>query len=123
MANEEVEVLGSLRRKTQDILIENEAGQKVRYQLREMDGLGRDAYEKLVETRTIRDPQGNARGVRDSSGLRGALLEKCLYDEVDHPIMRETIQKWPATLVHALFERALALNGLDQESAKDLGNA
>lgn len=77
------------------------------YVLKEMDGVQREAFRKMVEDNTIIE-EGKPAGVKDQLALKMELLGKCLT-----PGPSST---WPGQVLEALFKAAQEMNGLTKES-------
>ena len=107
----------SLKRKTQSILLENEAGDEVACELREMTASQRDAYLQKLQTRMERSADGTPVGVSNFQGLQAELISSCLF-RGGELVLSQEIQEWPAKLVTDLYKEAQVLNGLDKVGAE-----
>lgn len=85
------------------------------YELREMSAANRDAYLDGLKDRVQIDGNGKF-NVTKFEGMHADLLSRCLVSKPDNAaVKKETIQKWPARVVTALYEEAQKLNGLNQD--------
>lgn len=99
-------------------------GQVTDYILRELDGEGRDAYLNNLGSRMRHNPKdGTPQGVKNFTGLQSSLVSKCLFTkEGDKPVPETEVQKFPASVQSALFERAKEISGLDDDAEEEAGN-
>lgn len=95
----------------------------VDYVLIELDGKERDRYLQDVGKRIRTNREGNAAGVKNFDGMQAFLVSLSLKKEAgggdreDVPVT--TIQKWPAKVVSALFDKARELSALGKEEGED----
>jgi hypothetical protein len=93
------------------------------YTLRELDGLGRDAYLSEMLKRVVIKEDGKIDPPRDVSGLSILLLSLTLHDPDGKPVPAEVIGKWPSPTVEALHQASQKLSVLSMTEATQLGNA
>lgn len=92
------------------------------YVLIELDGRDRDKYLNSLGSRVKTAPNGKSAGIKNFDGLQATLivmsLRKIEGDE-RNPVKLETIQKWPARVVTALFNAARDLSALNEDDEDD----
>lgn len=89
------------------------------YTLKELDGVMRDAYLTDMASRMGQDKQGRPTGLKNFNGLQAALLGRCLYNSEDKLVDKNTINRWPASVVAGLFEQAQELSALGKEPGEE----
>lgn len=94
------------------------------YVLREMTGAGRDKYLDQTGARMRYDAEGKAVGFKSYEGMQADLLVHCLFRGDGTNVGREELQKFPASVLGALFAEAQKLNGLEArvEAEAEAGN-
>lgn len=93
------------------------------YTLRELDGQERDRFLDDFGNR-VKYSGTEVQGLNKYEGLQAGLLALCLRDERKELVKVEVIQKYPASVLSALFKAAQTLSKLtmtDKELA-DLKN-
>lgn len=101
----------STKIKFRTVEIENETGEPVKYELREMRAAVRDKYMDRLSKRLILDPKGNVIGIKSYEGMQSDLLIHCLFPETGNtPVEKSVFDKWPTSTVTALFGAAQELN-------------
>jgi hypothetical protein len=91
--------------------------------LRELDGLERDKYLNNLRSRTsIKD----GTRVNNFTGLQSSLLSRCVYrtnsDGEEELVPAKEIEGWPATTQSKLYEAAMELSGLKDDSEDEAKN-
>ena len=116
----------SLALETVDVELESpETGEVTNYILREMDGAARDSYLSFIGKRMKSNEAGDAT-VTNFDGLQANMLHSCLFrindDGKEVRVPTGTIQKFPSRVIGALFEKAKAISGMDDEAEEEAGN-
>lgn len=90
------------------------------YQLRELTGQTRDTYLDKNAGRLKMDG-GKVVGLKTYDGIQSDLLSLCLHDPTGKLVPKEEIQRWPASVVTALFDEARRISKLaaDEEKKKE----
>jgi len=91
--------------------------------LKELDGVGRDAYLNDVGHRVRIDKDGKAAGVKNFKGMQAALLTMSLRKVVggkEQAVSLDEIQSWPAKVISKLFDAAKELSDLGKEQDEPL---
>jgi hypothetical protein len=95
------------------VVIEDEKGDKVEYELREMKAADRDTYLTQFAGRCRVNDAGEVTSLVKFDGMQAELLRRTLYKKEDStPVSIAEVQKWPATAVTQLFVAAQELNKL-----------
>lgn len=93
------------------------------YELRELDGKGRDKYLQLTGKRMKYDDAGKPKSVASFEGMQAELLQFVLFDKAtDKALTVEEIQNFPAKTQTTLFEKAQEINGLGDDAKAESGN-
>jgi len=112
----------SLKRKEEEVEIEDENGTIKHYFLREMLGEQRDKFLNVVAGRFKYGEDGKAKG-RDFTGQYSDLLGFCLYDSVTKTLVPpKVIQTWPASVQKALHRAAEKINGFNEDAEEAAKN-
>lgn len=116
----------SLALETIDVELESpETGDVTKYILREMDGSARDSYLSFIGKRMKANESGDST-VTNFDGLQANMLHSCLFrindDGKEVTVPTGTIQKFPSRVIGALFEKAKAISGMDDEAEEEAGN-
>lgn len=110
-----------LTRASLPVEIECEDGSKRTYKLVEMTAHERDKH--LDETKSrLKMEGGEVVGITRFDKMEGELVSRCLRDENDKQVPIEEIQKWPSTVVHALYKDAQDLNHLNEKKKESEKN-
>jgi len=107
-----------LDRKTVSLEMEIEGVPKS-YTLKELTGLDRDKYMEFLNNKST--GKGMDRWVKDPVNIQAKLISMCLYDEMDKPVQITAIQKYPSSVVQALYMECEDISGLavdEKELAK-----
>lgn len=92
-----------------------------KYHIREMDGNERDRYMNRVTRRSKKARANRGRDAFDFEGVQAELLSICLFEDgSDKPVNADMLQKWPASLLQALFDKAQELNGLTEDANEEV---
>ena len=93
------------------------------YELREMTAASRDRYLDLLGNRLRVDSDGKPIGVKKFEGMQSELLALCLWDrEQNRYVSKDDLQKWPSSVVSAIYAEAQAMHRLptaEEEAAKN----
>lgn len=105
------------------LMLPNESGvkEKTPFMLREMNGLGRDAYLTAISNRA-KYVKGQAQGVKDFKGIHADLLTRTMVDLRTNRLVTEEFlnQHVPSSVDAKLFKKAKELCGLgDEEEEKE----
>lgn len=101
----------SLKLKKIDVEMDTERGQEV-WTLRQLDGLGRDAYVALLDSKVEKDVDGKPTRVLDQSGIQSGLLCQCLCKPDGSLATKDEVDRFPADAQVVLFLAAKQLSGL-----------
>lgn len=114
----------SLKVKTIPVVLEGPDGIERNYELRDLNGEGRDIFTSTLHSRAVKDANGKTtRELRDPRGLQQLLLTKSMFDsKTNKNVTEEAINSWPGTVVEELFKVSMELSGLTEQAAEDLGN-
>lgn len=103
------------------VVLTNENGEDVTFTLREFNDEQRDEYLDFMKQAGI---TGDISQVQSFSGLQSTMVSKCLYDSDGKLVKQSVIKKdFPASVVTALFMKALEINGLTAEALEEAKNA
>uniref|UniRef100_A0A6M3K615 Tail assembly chaperone n=1 Tax=viral metagenome TaxID=1070528 RepID=A0A6M3K615_9ZZZZ len=101
--------------------IANANGGVDHYILREMLAGPRDEYLSKMSDR-VKYVDGKALGLKTFDGFQASLLAKCLWTceegEEEKRVSLNQIQTFPARVVTALYDKAVEISGLDEDSVK-----
>ena len=109
----------TLKRASTPVEIETKDGQIKTILVREMSGGERSIYLSEM-TRMVRiDPElGKMSSLRNTRGIQGILLSKCLVNAADNSHIPPTeYEEYPGNLYQFLFDTARHINGLTKESS------
>lgn len=115
----------STKLKIVPIVIEDENGVPQDYVLRELNGDERDTYTADMGRRTTMQ-NGKPTGLSDYKNLYSGLVALSLR-MVDSSgnyrgVKQDVIQKWPSTVITALFRKVKEISGLDDDAEDDAKN-
>lgn len=105
----------SLRRKQEEIEIEDLDGQASTYYLRELSGAARDKYLNRMKDRMKFDDKGKPCGIKSFDGLQSSLLQETLYDSENKLVERKVLDQFPASVLDALYTKSQELSALDEK--------
>ena len=108
----------SLKRKSVDIVLENEQGKEEVYILREISGEEREKYLTSMASSMRFNEDGKPVGIDSFVGLHTSLLAMALVRQDGSPVTATFIKSFPASVQIALFKKAKELSGL-VDSAKE----
>lgn len=109
----------SLKKASQEVILEGADGQEIKARLMELSGGERDSYLQDMSAFMKYDAAGKPAGLSSFEGLQAALLSKCLEREDGTKFTKEEVQAFPATVQSALFDAAQKLNALDNENEEE----
>jgi hypothetical protein len=101
-----------------------ETGEVSKYILREMNGSARDKYLGFIGAKMNTSKDGDIQ-MTDYEGLQANLLSRSLFKIVDgkkESVLYKTIQEFPAKVQTALFNKAKAISGMDDDAEETAGN-
>jgi hypothetical protein len=113
----ESELKFSLKRKERPVVLELD-GVETPYSLKELDGVGREAYFEYMDEQSVRDEQGKTSGFKSGTNLRIKLVSLCLYSADGSPVSVAVVGSFPGTVLKELDKVASELNGFGSESVK-----
>lgn len=112
-----------LKIKAQPVVLENEKGETLKYELRELKAAARDKYVDNLSGRLLTDKGGNVIGIKKYEGMQGDLLIICMWTAPDEGepklVDRATLATWPGNVVKGLFEAAQVLNQFRKPDEKN----
>lgn len=111
----------SLVLKEVEVVLSTSEGDK-KYILRELSGEVRDKYLASMADRMKYDDKGKPSGVKNFHGLQASLLSLCLINEEGKTVSVMDLQKFPASVQSALFEKANELSALNKEGQEEAKN-
>lgn len=89
------------------------------FSIRQLLAKERDAF--MQEFRKRMEFQGETPIMKQFIGVQSDLLKRCLYETgKDKPMTEKEIQDMPAKVVQTIYEAAQELNGLTEESDKEM---
>jgi len=101
-------------------------GDGKKYVLRELSGTQRDKYLNNLGGRVRTNADGKVTGMKNFDGLQANLLIRCLFEvqaEGKEVALKEAeIQKFPAKVQTALFNKAKTMSGMDDDAEDTAGN-
>jgi hypothetical protein len=104
-----------LKTKAWPVTLENEKGEELKYEIRELKSAKRDKYVDQLTSRLITDKSGNVIGMKKYEGMQAELLIICMWSipEEGEPklVDKATLDGWPGTTVQDLFRAAQVVNG------------
>lgn len=112
----------SLKRKTEEITIEDDNGVEVTYTVRELSGAERDKFLSAMSAKLRYNDKGEAVGMKNYDGVESHLVALALMDSEGKPVPQNTIKDFPASTQKGIFEIAQRLSGLDKDSAEAAKN-
>lgn len=113
------ELTFSVKSKSRPVVIEDDPTGVIKYELREMKASIRDKYMDRLSKRLALDAKGNVIGIKSYEGMQIDLLTQCMFTESGNAVDRVTLEKWPASIVGALFTAAQELNLFRAPSARN----
>lgn len=102
-----------LKLKELPVIIETANGDEVTYTLRELDGMGRDAWMQHLHNKgQLPGVAGTEKKEKDFLKVQCRLVSLSLLDHERKPVAENIIQTWPHETVAFLFEEAQYLSKL-----------
>ena len=106
----------SLRIASVPLTLTKEDGTEEEFELREMLADARDRHMDGLSLRVNIGPDGKPQGIKKFEGLQADLVCSCCYRKKDgKPVTRAEVQKWPASVMSAVYKAAQELNHLSEE--------
>lgn len=90
-----------------------------KYELRELDGIGRDKHLADSAARSNYDGEGKFVSLKSGENMRAYLVHLSLFDESGKNVPVSEIQSWPSRVSEALHARAVELSGLNAKTATE----
>lgn len=90
-----------------------------RFYLKEMTGDLSGNYNNAQMALVERDKSGEVVGLKDYRKAYTLVLSYSLYDADGKPVPEDVLKTWPSTLLKALAELAVELNGLKPVEGED----
>jgi len=111
----------SLVAQKRPVVLEDAAGVRHTYELREMPASEKDKYLNMLAKRmSFHAETGRPQGIRDFEGMQAELLTRCMFNvESTKPVTREEIAGWPSTAAAAIYDAASDLNKIEGEKQKE----
>jgi hypothetical protein len=104
-----------LKTKAWPVVLEDDKGQELKFELRELKAARRDKYVDNLSGRLLTDKAGNVIGIKKYEGMQADLLVICMWtvpeDGEPKLVDKQTLDQWPGNVVKDLFEAAQVLNG------------
>jgi len=113
------ELTFQLNLKEVPVSITDKEGQEKTYTLRELTSQQRAKFLNGLGSRVKYTKSGKTKGLNNHEGLQESLLEKCLLDEDNQLVKKDTMKEWPSGMVSDLFEAAQELSGMVDNKEED----
>lgn len=105
----------SLRCREIKIELEDETGQVQSYTLQELPNDERDKYLNSMGRRARWGADGTPAGIRDYIGIQSELIAMSIRDAQGNKIPVKIIDKWPSSVLNALYKKAFELSDMDKK--------